>query len=153
MATATRSSTLGISVKLGHSHGVKVSHPSMSRVCATSPPASCARPAAYRGRAMNAWAAGVDGVYIFNFFDPKSRCGSSWATRWDWRAERHTSPASAGQARCGAAPRFLNVSTLNPATPSQLRQARTSVELGSGKRPWPYERAHPSTAFQIAPKP
>ena len=27
----------------------------------------------YRTRALNAWAAGVDGVYTFNFFDPKSR--------------------------------------------------------------------------------
>jgi len=62
MATATRSSTLGICVKIGHSHGVNVSHPSMSRVCATCRPASCARPAAYRGRAMNEWAAGVVGV-------------------------------------------------------------------------------------------
>lgn len=26
----------------------------------------------YRARAMNAWSAGVDGLYTFNFFDPKS---------------------------------------------------------------------------------
>ncbi|NOX55412.1 MAG: family 10 glycosylhydrolase [Planctomycetes bacterium] len=27
----------------------------------------------YRGRAMNAWAAGADGIHIFNFFDPKAQ--------------------------------------------------------------------------------
>jgi hypothetical protein len=28
--------------------------------------------ASYRGRAMNAWAAGADGLHLFNFFDPKA---------------------------------------------------------------------------------
>ena len=28
--------------------------------------------ASYRGRAMNAWAAGADGLHLFNFFDPNA---------------------------------------------------------------------------------
>ena len=60
------------SVELGHKYDVPV-YPCLSdsrvrgetrfqRVSAAS----------YRGRAMNAWAAGADGLHLFNFFDPKA---------------------------------------------------------------------------------
>jgi len=51
------------SVELGHSHGVPV------YACAIE---SGAPHEVIRGRALAAWAGGVDGIYTFNEFDPKS---------------------------------------------------------------------------------
>jgi hypothetical protein len=60
------------SVELGHKYDVPV-YPCLSdsRVRGeTRFQRSCA--ASYRGRAMNAWAAGADGLHVFNFFDPNA---------------------------------------------------------------------------------
>jgi hypothetical protein len=61
------------SVALGHKYGVKV-YPSLDepRIRDASARAARATNLAYRGRAANVWAAGADGVYIFNFFDPRA---------------------------------------------------------------------------------
>jgi hypothetical protein len=60
------------SVALGHKHGVSV-YPCLSdsRVLGGE---RFSRESAesYRGQAMNAWAAGADGIHVFNLFDPKS---------------------------------------------------------------------------------
>ena len=60
------------SVALGHKHGVPV-YPSLSesRVVGQSR-FSRASVECYRGRAANAWLAGADGMYLFNFFDVSS---------------------------------------------------------------------------------
>jgi hypothetical protein len=59
------------SVTLGHKYGVKV-YPSLDepRIRDASARAARATNLAYRGRAANVWAAGADGVYLFNFFEP-----------------------------------------------------------------------------------
>jgi hypothetical protein len=60
------------SVELGHKYRVPV-YPCLSDsrvVGETRFRRSSA--ASYRGRAMNAWAAGADGLHVFNFFDPNS---------------------------------------------------------------------------------
>ncbi|NLF68328.1 MAG: hypothetical protein GX575_04650 [Candidatus Anammoximicrobium sp.] len=60
------------SVQLGHKHDVPV-YPCLSdsRVRGETR-FRRASPASYRGRAMNAWAAGADGLHVFNFFNPKA---------------------------------------------------------------------------------
>jgi len=60
------------SVELGHKYEVPV-YPCLSdsRVRGETR-FHRASPASYRGRAMNAWAAGADGLHLFNFFDPKA---------------------------------------------------------------------------------
>ncbi|MCX6993399.1 MAG: hypothetical protein NT011_09700 [Kiritimatiellaeota bacterium] len=66
------------SVKLGHKHGVSVyAGLSESRVkagMATGWPSDFQRNSnlSYRGRAMQAWQSGVDGIYMFNYFDPNA---------------------------------------------------------------------------------
>lgn len=60
------------SVELGHKYGVPV-YPCLSdsRVQGETRFRRSSE-ASYRGRAMNAWAAGADGLHLFNFFDPKA---------------------------------------------------------------------------------
>jgi len=60
------------SVELGHKYGVPV-YPCLSdpRVRGESRFRRGSY-AAYRGRAMNAWAAGADGLHVFNYFNPHS---------------------------------------------------------------------------------
>ena len=60
------------SVELGHRYDVPV-YPCLSdsRVKGETR-FRRASPASYRGRAMNAWAAGADGIHLFNLFDPRS---------------------------------------------------------------------------------
>jgi len=61
------------SVALGHKHGVQVfACLSETRLRDRQARAARASVACYRARAMNAWAAGVDGVYIFNLFKPRA---------------------------------------------------------------------------------
>lgn len=60
------------SVAWGHRHGVPVyACLSDSRVVGETRFRRSA-PEAYRGEAMNAWAAGVDGIHLFNLFRPES---------------------------------------------------------------------------------
>jgi len=60
------------SVKLGHKYGVPV-YPCLSESRVSPDPSKLrASPESYRARAMNAWHAGADGIYLFNFFNPRS---------------------------------------------------------------------------------
>ena len=52
-------------VELGNQHGVPV-WASMDEVRTRRPDSNS--PAAFRARAMNMWNAGIDGIYVFNFF-------------------------------------------------------------------------------------
>ncbi|MCX6993444.1 MAG: family 10 glycosylhydrolase [Kiritimatiellaeota bacterium] len=62
------------SVQLGHQYGVPV-YPSLSEPRFTNGQSQRVRksPECYRGRALDAWQAGADGIYMFNYFDPRSR--------------------------------------------------------------------------------
>jgi len=62
-----------VSVALGHKHGVPV-YPCLSETRQRDSQARKLRAslACYRARAMNVWASGADGVYLFNFFNPRS---------------------------------------------------------------------------------
>ena len=59
------------SVELGHKYGVPV-YACLSETRMKEKEAKSVRSSieGYRGRAMNAWAAGVDGIYLFNAFNP-----------------------------------------------------------------------------------
>ncbi|MFH1267965.1 MAG: hypothetical protein ABIK89_19785, partial [Planctomycetota bacterium] len=61
------------SVELGHKYGVPV-YPCLSdsRVQGETRFRRSST-ASYRGRAMNAWGAGADGLHLFNFFDPNAQ--------------------------------------------------------------------------------
>ncbi|MBT3381837.1 MAG: hypothetical protein HN742_08890 [Lentisphaerae bacterium] len=58
-------------VQFGHHHGVPV-YAGLSDTWEkfVAPPFKRQSVEAYRGRAMAAWQAGVDGIYLFNFFNP-----------------------------------------------------------------------------------
>jgi len=67
-----------VSVELGHKYNVPV-YPSLSDSrmrCNWPDKREAAKirntPACFRARAANAWAWGADGVYMYNFFDPRS---------------------------------------------------------------------------------
>ncbi|MFW6162983.1 MAG: family 10 glycosylhydrolase [Planctomycetota bacterium] len=62
-----------MSVELGHRHGVPV-YPCLSETRVRDSRARKLRASltCYRARAMNVWASGADGVYLFNFFKPRS---------------------------------------------------------------------------------
>jgi hypothetical protein len=61
------------SIALGHQYKIPV-YPSLDECRINDKEAKAIRCTlqAYRGRAANAWQAGADGVYLFNFFNPKS---------------------------------------------------------------------------------
>ncbi|MBW3599522.1 MAG: hypothetical protein KY475_19895 [Planctomycetes bacterium] len=61
------------SVALGHKHGVPV-YPVLTNTARHPIPEFRTRSNShgYRARAMNAWQAGADGVYLFNLFDPSA---------------------------------------------------------------------------------
>jgi len=62
-----------VSTELGHKYGVPV-YPCLSESRITDKEAATVRASVgcYRARAMNAWAAGADGIYMFNAFNPRS---------------------------------------------------------------------------------
>lgn len=60
------------SVQLGHKYGVPV-YPSLSESRITGEVGKVRNSlAAYRARAMNVWHSGADGVYLFNYFNPRA---------------------------------------------------------------------------------
>ena len=62
-----------VSAKLGHKHGVPVyACLSETRMKDAEAHKTRASLASYRARAINAWYGGVDGVYMFNYFNPNS---------------------------------------------------------------------------------
>jgi len=62
-----------VSVKLGHKYGVPV-YPCLSETRLRDAEAAKVRGSleCYRARAMEVWHAGADGIYMFNYHDPKS---------------------------------------------------------------------------------
>jgi len=61
------------SVRLGRRYGVPVyAGLSESRVRGQVPPFSRNAIETYRGRALRAWTAGVNGIYMFNYFNPRA---------------------------------------------------------------------------------
>jgi hypothetical protein len=89
--------------------------------------------AAYRGRALNAWQAGADGVYLFNAFNPKDPIWRELGSSERLAAADHDYFASVlgvGAAAGGSYPHagFMQISRLNPAAPVALKPGATARE-------------------------
>ncbi|MBI5693243.1 MAG: family 10 glycosylhydrolase [Verrucomicrobia bacterium] len=130
------------SVALGRKHGVKV-YPSLDESRVRDPDARKLRSttAAYRGRALEAWAAGVDGVYLFNSFNPKDPIWRELGDPAGLAAAPHDYFASVlgvGAAAGGALPHasFQQIPRLNPAAPLPLKPGTTeTARFVAGNRP------------------
>jgi hypothetical protein len=125
------------SVALGHKYGVKV-YPSLDEPRVRDQTANELRSslATYRGRALEAWSAGVDGIYMFNYFDPRS---SLWRELGDPAAlvklDRNYFPCARGP---GSMPmphqKFIHISNLNPANPITIEPAKPAhIEFFTGE--------------------
>jgi len=129
----------GYSAALAHKYGVKY-YPSLdeSRVKDDAARKLRGSTASYRGRALAAWQAGADGVYLFNAFNPNDpiwrQLGSPTLLAAADR-EYFASVLGQGAAAGGAYPHapFMQVSRLNPAVPFALKpgvSAETTVFTG-----------------------
>ena len=126
-----------VSTELGHRYGVPV-YPCLSdsRVRGESRFRRSSIEG-YRGRAMNAWAAGADGIHLFNYFNPNA---ALWRELGDPDTLRTLSKLYFVTARDGNPNRFLaegdryrTVPVLTPARPACLAAGRplvTSLPVG-----------------------
>ncbi len=150
------------SVRLAHQYGVKI-YPGLSesRVGGghhADPLRSSDE--CYRARALNAWDAGADGVYIFNLFDPQRRI-------WNEMGEPDVlqrldklyfaSARGVGRVAGGAYPHrhFITIPTVNPDAPLHLKaNERAAVRLRMGeeftKNP---HGAHPEIKLHLKTNP
>jgi hypothetical protein len=115
------------SIALGHKHSVKV-YPSLDESRVRDPAAKKLRSSvpSYRGRALSAWQAGADGVYLFNAFKPSSILWRELGTPATLAALDHDYFASIlglSGAAGGAYPHanFAHVPLLNPGRPVTLK--------------------------------
>lgn len=129
------------SVRLGRKYGVKV-YPGLSesRVDGghhADPLRSSDE--CYRARALNAWEAGADGVYIFNLFDPHRRI---WGEMGEPKVLKSldklyfASVRGVGNVAGGAYPHhhFITIPTVNPDAPLCLgSDERTAVRMHIGQ--------------------
>lgn len=115
------------SVELGHRHGVLV-YPGLSdsRVGGGHHKDLLrATDECYRGRAACAWAAGADGIYVFNLFNPERKIWSEIGDPAELRGRDKlyfASDLGVGKVAGGAYPHeaFLQIPTLNPKAPLAL---------------------------------
>jgi hypothetical protein len=122
-----RLNDLSYSVALGRQYGVKV-YPSLDESRVRDPDARKLRSstAAYRARALEAWTAGTDGVYLFNSFDPNDpiwRELGSAAQLAVAEQDYFASVLGQGAAAGGAYPHagFIRIPRLNSASPLALK--------------------------------
>lgn len=153
------------SVALGHKYGVPV-YPSLSESRFKDAEAKALRSseACYRGRALEAWAAGADGIYMFNYSDPKS---DLWKELGDSRTllERehvyttgYTPAVSSINGWLAKGSRFLNLPvtvperplTLAPGSPVRV-EMRTGIPPNHDSRKGPAMQAATRLLIQDAP--
>jgi hypothetical protein len=137
-----RLNEVGYSVALGRQHGVKV-YPSLDESRVRDPDARKLRSstAAYRGRALEAWTAGADGVYLFNSFNPNDAIWRDLGSPAQLAAAEQDYFASVlgqGAAAGGAYPHagFIRIPRLNPASTIPLKPgAPEKITLMIGDAP------------------
>jgi len=124
------------SVTLGHRYGVKV-YPSLDEPRVRDVSARKLRESleTYRGRALNAWEAGADGIYMFNFFDPHSPL---WGELGDPAILRTRDRNYFASVRgIGSVPvphqKFISVPILNPDSPISITNGSIRVEFNMGE--------------------
>ena len=126
--------------QLGHRYGVKV-YPSLDESRVRDEKARALRSSipAYRGRSAAAFAAGMDGVYLFNSFNPKNPIWREIGSKEKLASldkDYFASARGLGAAAGGALPHapFVNIPTLNPAKPISIPPTQTascSFQAGS----------------------
>lgn len=119
------------SVNLGHKYGVKVYSSTDEARIRLLPEARRLRNSllSKRGQALNMWVAGVDGIYMFNVFDPHD---PSWRELGNKQLlakldkDYFASVRGAGYAAVSWFPNapFQEISSLNPDAPLQLRPGK-----------------------------
>jgi hypothetical protein len=139
------------SVHLGHRYGVKT-YASLDETRVKEKEGARLRSSleAYRGRALNVWNAGADGVYLFNFFDPSS---SLWRELGDPAVLKGLDRDYFVSTR-GTGPRvslphlpFLRLPLLNPDAPVKIAPGNAiQVELNVG------ENLQESSQGQLPPR-
>ena len=118
-------------IELGHRHGVPV-YPCLSesrvRVKSRFQRNSIA---SYRARAMRAWAAGADGIYIFNYFNPR---GDVWRQLGDPMKLRTMDKLYFVTVRDGDPNRYLvngaqyrTIPILTPSAPTPISADKTTT--------------------------
>ncbi|MBP7937865.1 MAG: family 10 glycosylhydrolase [Phycisphaerae bacterium] len=125
------------SVQLGHRYGAKV-YPSLDEPRIRDETAQKLRAslASYRGRALNVWSSGADGVYVFNLFDPNNPLWRELGDPAGLRMlDRHYFASIRGM---GAVPiphqKFIRIPTLNPASPITVKPEKPAgVEFKVGE--------------------
>lgn len=127
------------SVALGHRYGVMV-YPCLSESRMKGKAGSDRnRLESRRARAMNVWNSGADGVYMFNFFDPRSPL---WRQIGDPQQLRKLDKVYyvayrglwAADAYLPGGSRFVKLPTLSPERPEKLQPGKTlSVPLTVGE--------------------
>ena len=135
-------------IELGHRHGVPV-YPSLSE-SRTPGETRFSRNSleSYRARAMRAWAAGADGIYIFNYFNPR---GPVWGELGDPEALRSKDKLYFATVRNGSPDRYLaggrqhqQVPILTPTNPWLVpAEGPVEVELLVGEDPGSIQQAGP----------
>jgi hypothetical protein len=133
------------SVKLGRKYGIKV-YPSLDESRVKDEEAKKLRMTefAYRGRATDAWGAGADGVYLYNFFDYLKSDSEILHELGDpgklskldkdyFGSVRGVKNSSAGNLPFES---FLNIETLNPEIPRPIEAGKSAgAELFVGEDP------------------
>ena len=127
------------SVELGHKYGVPV-YPclSESRLRGEAQKAR-ASVECYRGRAMNVWESGADGVYLFNLFNPRhpvwSQLGDPEALQtMDTLYSTGARGVNTANSWLADGLRFLNRSPVSPERPRKLEAGKpTGVDLRVGQ--------------------
>jgi hypothetical protein len=130
------------SIALGHKYGVKV-YPSLDEPRLKDATAQEMRAASlgYRGRAAEAWDAGADGVYLFNFFDPHAgilREIGDPKKLASLDKDYFACVRGVGNAAGGNLPfeKFQNIETLNPGNPKSIapgEKGTARIEVADGQ--------------------
>ncbi|MBN1343137.1 MAG: family 10 glycosylhydrolase [Phycisphaerae bacterium] len=136
-----RLSPLEENVQLAHKYGVPI-YPCLSETRMRDKEAGKIRGSlgCYRGRAMNVWDSGADGVYMFNYFNPKS---TLWRELGDPKVltglDRVYTTGARGVNVVGrwtvGGKRFVKHSPVSPENPRDLRPGKpVRIELRVGEK-------------------
>jgi hypothetical protein len=121
------------SVELGHRYGVSV-YACLSEPRFKNPRSRKVRESleCCRGRALDAWNAGVDGIYMFNFFDPHSPMWKQLGDAESLRTRDQLYPAGVlasqgAKAWLASGLKWLNLPTALPEKPIKLSAGKTAT--------------------------
>jgi hypothetical protein len=149
-----------VSVALGHKYGVPV-YPCLSETRMRDPEAKRVRAsdAAYRGRAMAAWAAGADGIYLFNLFEPTRPIFKQMGSPATMKTMDKVYTTGARGVRDAelwlvGGLRFLNRKVVSPESPLVVQPGKTSeltMDIGDDMKVLEREGNLPNVQLRLRP--